>query len=943
MTDGIAVLLQELGQAFQQGWDRADRWAEGRRLWNAVRIRSAGWDRELDDLKGRYEALRKRHEASPFADPDVAEKLAIACVREALAHWGDALPPDPIIDALGGATLALINDEVFFGFPHIDWEVPLSLDEGMALKGYLDRKEHFLTRPLQRIELWSRTLAAIWSGMLDLLPEAALAPAGPQQQLLTLSASSIDLMRSPAEAIERLIATCFDDTIARSELFTSTRERLEANVCAASGIPAEERAASKRPLLLPTASTLSGAPLAESYLSGTEFAAFFATELPLALPQQVRFEHCHILGGTGHGKTQLLQLLIRQDLDQVVAGEASVVVIDSQGDLIRTISRLDLFDPAMAGSLAERLVIIDPNDITYPTALNLFDADRPRLAHYGQAEREKLLNATIELYEYMFGELLGAELTQKQGVIFRYLARLMLAIPDATVQTLRELMEDGTRFRSYMQQLQGTARHFFEAEFFHPSFRATKQQILKRLWGVLSNPTFERMFSYPRNKVDLFTLMNGGSVILISTAKELLKQEGSSIFGRFFIAQIVQAATERAIIPRSERKPTFVYIDEAADYLDHNVEQLVNQARKYGMGLTIAHQNLDQLSPAVRASIMASTSIKLAGGISAKDARTLSADMGCEPDMLQAMRKRRDRTEFAAWIKNLTPQAVRATVPLGAVDALPALDNNSYIDLLARNRDRYCVLASEVDSHIERIRQVAASARPASRSAALAEPSEPEETVLRQEQELPVDRPAVIALPDEQAPIAPSQRPRPTQPVMTPPLGQGGREHIYIQKLIKEAAQQNGWRAIIEQPMRDAEGRCDVGLQKDQVRIACEISISTSGEHEMGNVAKCLADGFDRVFLITPSERRLAALKKGAAGHFPAAMLERMEFFLPEQLVAHLNSPEARPVQAETVSRGYKVKVSQASPDLKQGKQRRDTITGVIAQSLKRMKSKKPD
>ena len=363
-----------------------------------------------------------------------------------------------------------------------------------------------------------------------------------EDSLLTLATSSLDLMHKPAEAIEHMIVGFFNDDIARAGLFQTTRERIEANVCAVSGIPPEERATSKRSLVLPTACNLATSALVDAYLAGTPFAPLFAAELPLTLPQSVRFEHCHILGGTGHGKTQLLQLLIRQDLDRVAAGEASVVVIDSQGDLIRTISRLDLF---AEGGLADRLVLIDPHDIAHPAALNLFDTDRPRLRDCSPVEHEKLLNATIELYEYVFGELLGAELTQKQGVIFRYLARLMLVIPDATVQTLRELMEDGTRFRPQMQTLSGTARHFFETEFFHPSFRATKQQILKRLWGVLSNPTFERMFSHPRNKVDLSELMNRGSVLLISTAKDLLKQEGSSILGRFFIAQIVQAATER--------------------------------------------------------------------------------------------------------------------------------------------------------------------------------------------------------------------------------------------------------------------------------------------------------------------------------------------------------------------------------------------------------------
>ena len=68
-------------------------------------------------------------------------------------------------------------------------------------------------------------------------------------------------------------------------------------------------------------------------------------------------------------------------------------------------------------------------------------------------EREKLLNGAIALYEYLFGALLGAQLTQKQGVIFRYLARLMLTVPGATIHTLMHFMEDTEAARPYLSQL----------------------------------------------------------------------------------------------------------------------------------------------------------------------------------------------------------------------------------------------------------------------------------------------------------------------------------------------------------------------------------------------------------------------------------------------------------------------------------------------------------
>ena len=102
------------------------------------------------------------------------------------------------------------------------------------------------------------------------------------------------------------------------------------------------------------------------------------------------------------------------------------------------------------------------------------------------------------------------------------------------------------------------------------------------------------MFCNKRNKVNIFEAMNQGSLILINTAKDLLKQEGTEILGRFFIALICQAAQERATIDVESRMPTFVYIDEAHDYFDQSMGRLLEQARKYKVGLTLAHQHLDQ-------------------------------------------------------------------------------------------------------------------------------------------------------------------------------------------------------------------------------------------------------------------------------------------------------------------------------------------------------------
>jgi hypothetical protein len=111
--------------------------------------------------------------------------------------------------------------------------------------------------------------------------------------------------------------------------------------------------------------------------------------------------------------------MIINDLEDIQRGAKSVIVIDSQGDMIRNILRLGMLSPNQMGGIADRVVLIDPNDVENPPALNLFDFGLDRLKQYSALEREKMVSGAIALFEYIFGALLGAELTNRQG---RYLA-----------------------------------------------------------------------------------------------------------------------------------------------------------------------------------------------------------------------------------------------------------------------------------------------------------------------------------------------------------------------------------------------------------------------------------------------------------------------------------------------------------------------------------------
>jgi hypothetical protein len=870
--------------------------------------------RELRETWAQSEALWR---ASPLGRSDQPIfDLSVAAINEAQDRF-DRIPAMPILVGLAQATEAILLRENIgiaeLVWPAIEGDVSIAVE----VRGVLARRRRYAAEFDYIHGVVKRQLFVAYQAVVDALPESCFQNWREARE--SFDVPLIELVEDPAELVERLVFFAYDDDTMRLDLFERLRGQYARNLLVASGFPPDANPHEHaQKLIIPTmAKNKTPRDLIDLYLAGTPFADVLELPVPFHIPDEARFEHCHIVGGTGHGKTQLMQRMIHADLVAAQTDGRSVVVIDSQGDLINKLVRLDLFSPEEPDSLFDRLVLIDPADVEFPAALNLFDAHLDRLRDYRPVDQERVLNGVIELYEIFFGAMLGAELTQKQGVIFRYLARLMVTIPGATIHTLMQLMQDGRAFKPQIAKLEGSARHFFETEFFHPSFAATKKQILRRLWGVLSTPAFERMFAQPKNKLDLFAAMNDGKIILISTAKDLLKGDGSALFGRFFIAMLAQATLERSVLAPDERTPAFVYVDEAQEYFDDSIETILNQARKYRVGLTLAHQTLDQLSPRLRSAILANTSLKCVGGVSSKDARALADELRTTSDFIEGMRRRGDRTEFAVWLKHQTAHAIRLSVPLGFLERQPILVEEEYQALLAANRAAYCGTLDEV---------LAAGFQPS---------VEPEEFAVEEDEEAeptPARSTRPTALPNEPPPLERPEHVSPSFPKPAPEPGKGGSQHKYLQQLVKQLAEERGLRAVLEEAVPG--GQVDVGLHQGDLSIACEISVTSTPSYEAQNLAKCLRAGFVRVWAIAPDAKRRRAIKQEAEARLGADDAARVEFLTTEELIETLNGLSV-PEPEEKVVKGYRVKTTWTAVPPAEAKARRATIARILSQSMR--------
>ena len=642
-----------------------------------IASRAGGWKKSLafDPDAGGLQSLRRELQALPYASPRWQRAFSDQIWSQVLSQ--NKLHP-LLIQPLRKTIAGLVAAEAA-PFGAIDGD-PSSLEAEVTMAN-LARQMAGIKQDLDQLwDQWRKAVVNILRQICTCVPDL---PSISRRTPLMLPL--IEHVARPAELIERIIDQLLP-------LSTDDAMTLRPGCRIASqlkeGLLRESKllddAARRNPyrLVPPTQSTLTGLSLVTAYLGGTSFASLLATALPFQLRQ--RFAHHYIVSTPGGGKTNLLMVLIENDLEEVAAGRATVIVLDSQGDLIRTIVMHPDFAPG--GRLHQRLVYIDATDVEHPLALNiLFRNTRDALGK--RTEYAALLDTLL----FLFGAF-RQEATGRQETMMRAVAALIQEIPDATLLTLNDIFEpfDKKRkplaqFAPYLARLNPQVRQFFEVDFNNPAtFGQAREQVRARLQALITDDVFRNMFSSPTQKLTMATEMNAGRVILINAYKDLL-QSGTEVFGRFFINLIAQATQARANIPEQLRLPTYFYIDECHDYIkvDTNIDQLLSTGRKYKCGVILAHQRRAQISPHLQ-SATSMAAIKMVRAPVHEDKRNFADQLYTTPYFIDQL----PPYSFATHIVGM-PSAVALAVPPSRLADGPTMTEAQFQQVRVRMRAKY--------------------------------------------------------------------------------------------------------------------------------------------------------------------------------------------------------------------------------------------------------------
>ena len=95
--------------------------------------------------------------------------------------------------------------------------------------------------------------------------------------------------------------------------------------------------------------------------------------------------------------------------------------------------------------------------------------------------------------------------------------------------------------------------------------------------------------------LDFENIIDSGKILLVKLSQGLIGNENSYLLGTIIVSKIYQAAMARQAKLKENRNDFFLYIDEFQNFICPSMSGILSGARKYHLGLILAHQDMQQL------------------------------------------------------------------------------------------------------------------------------------------------------------------------------------------------------------------------------------------------------------------------------------------------------------------------------------------------------------
>lgn len=297
-----------------------------------------------------------------------------------------------------------------------------------------------------------------------------------------------------------------------------------------------------------------------------------------------RMRHKYVIGQTGAGKSGFISGMMIRDIKM----GNGCAFIDPHGSDIEKIMQ------QIPPERVEDVILFDPSDIERPMGLNM-------LEFQSDAQKTLAVNEMLNIFNTLY------DLKKTGGPMFEQYFRygIMLLVSDvesgATLLEVPKIFAD-EGYREYKlskatnQEVIDFWKKQAEKARGEASLSNVTPYVVSKLASFLTNDYVRPIVAQQHSAFNFRKVMDEGKILLVKLSKGKIGEFNMSLLGMIIVSKLLISALEREDVPEAQRTPFYLYIDEFQNFLTDGINQILSEARKYQLSLTLAHQYIGQLT-----------------------------------------------------------------------------------------------------------------------------------------------------------------------------------------------------------------------------------------------------------------------------------------------------------------------------------------------------------
>ena len=338
--------------------------------------------------------------------------------------------------------------------------------------------------------------------------------------------------------------------------------------------------------------------------------------VPFGIKDADRSRHTYLIGKTGMGKSTVLENMAIQDIEN----GNGFAFIDPHG------KTADLFLEYVPEHRIKDVIYFAPFDTDFPISFNVME-------DVGADKRHLVVNGLMSAFKKIWVDAWSA----RMEYILNNTLLALLEYPGSTLIGVNRMFADKEYRKLVVEKVtDSSVKAFWNDEFAKYNDKYAQEAtaaIQNKIGQFISNPMVRNIIGQTESTFDFREAMDNKKIVIINLSKGRMGEANANLLGSMIITKIYLAAMSRADKAESdlEKLPNFyLYVDEFQNFANESFADILSEARKYRLNLTVAHQYIEQMSDEVRAAVFGNVGTMITFRVGAYDAEVLEKEFAPE-------------------------------------------------------------------------------------------------------------------------------------------------------------------------------------------------------------------------------------------------------------------------------------------------------------------------